>query len=81
MKKIDGISFYNDSKATNIDSTLVALKSFSGGINLILGGSDKGYSFDRLFSAIPKTVKNIAVCGETKHKIIASAEKFGFKNS
>lgn len=80
IKTIDGVAFYNDSKATNIDSTLVALKSFKCGINLILGGSDKGYDFDKLFSKMPKNVKNIAIFGETKNKLQASANKFGFKN-
>ena len=74
------IAFFNDSKATNIDSTLVALKSFKCGINLILGGSDKGYDFDKLFIKIPKNVKNIAVFGQTKNKIAFFAEKYNFKN-
>ena len=80
VKTIKGVSFFNDSKATNIDSTLVALKSFDCGINLILGGSDKGYSFDELFAKMPKNVKNIAIFGQTKHKIANSAEKYKFKN-
>ena len=75
-----GVLFYNDSKATNIASTLVALSSFSCGINLILGGSEKGYDFDELFAKIPKNVKNIAVFGQTKPSILASAKKFNFLN-
>lgn len=80
VKTINGISFYNDSKATNIDSTLVATRSFKCKINLILGGSDKGYNFDDLFKNLPKNVENIAIFGETKYKIAFSAKKFGFKN-
>lgn len=80
VKTIKGISFFNDSKATNISSTLVATKSFSANINLILGGSDKGYNFDELFAKLPKNVKNIAVFGQTKQKIAISAKKFKFKN-
>ena len=80
VKNINGISFFNDSKATNISSTLVALSSFKCGINLILGGSDKGYDFDELFAKIPKNVKNIAIFGQTKQKIANSAKKFGYKN-
>lgn len=80
VKTIKGISFYNDSKATNIDSTLVALKSFKCEINLILGGSDKGYGFDELFKNLPKNIKNIAIFGETKHKIAFSAKKYNFEN-
>ncbi len=80
VKTHEGIAFYNDSKATNIQSTLVATSSFKQKINLILGGSDKGYSFDELFENLPKNVKNIAVCGDTKQKILDSAKKFKYKN-
>lgn len=80
VKNVCGVLFYNDSKATNISSTMVALKSFKCGINLILGGSDKGYSFDELFKNLPKNVKNIAIFGQTKQKIADSAEKYNFKN-
>lgn len=80
VKTIGGVSFYNDSKATNIDSTLVAIASFKQKINLMLGGSDKGYDFDKIFEKLSKKVQNIAVFGETKQKILQSAEKFNFKN-
>lgn len=80
VKTIDGVEFYNDSKATNIASTLVALKSFKNPINLILGGSDKGYGFDELFNNLPKNVKNIAVFGQTRSKIAFSAKKHRYKN-
>lgn len=80
VKNIGGVLFYNDSKATNIASTLVAVKSFKQGIHLILGGSDKGYEFDELFKNLPKNVKNIAIFGATKQKIAFSAKKFGYKN-
>ncbi len=80
VKNIKGVSFYNDSKATNIDSTLVALKSFNSEINLILGGSDKGYDFDELFKKMPKNIKNIVVFGQTCNKIAFSAKKYNFKN-
>lgn len=80
VKTINGISFFNDSKATNIDSTKVAISSFSCGINLILGGSDKGYDFDEIFAKISKNVRNIAIFGQTKQKIAISAKKFGYKN-
>lgn len=80
VKTIKGVSFFNDSKATNISSVIVATKSFSSNINLILGGSDKGYGFDELFEKLPKNVKNIAVFGQTKQKIAISAKKYDFKN-
>ena len=80
VKKISGVEFYNDSKATNIASTLVAVSSFSQNINLILGGSDKGYNFDELFKKMPQNIKNIAVFGETRNKIAFSAKMFNYTN-
>lgn len=80
VEKINNIAFYNDSKATNIDSTIVATRSFKNKINLILGGSDKGYGFDELFKKLPQNIKNIAVFGETKQKIAFFAKKHNFKN-
>jgi len=80
IRTISGVSFYNDSKATNIDSTLVALKSFKSNIHLILGGSDKGYSFDKLFEMLPKNVVQIIACGQTAQKIMDSAKKYEFYN-
>lgn len=80
VKSINGVDFYNDSKATNIASTLVAVKSFKNDINLILGGSDKGYGFDELFKNLPKNVKNIAIFGETKYKIASFIKKYKFEN-
>ncbi|MCK7478071.1 MAG: hypothetical protein M0C28_12100 [Candidatus Moduliflexus flocculans] len=43
--KIDNILFYNDSKATNVDSTKRALESVDGKVVLIAGGKDKGGSY------------------------------------
>jgi len=80
VRSINGVSFYNDSKATNIDSTLVAVKSFDSNINLILGGSEKGYDFDELFMNLPENVKNIAVFGQTKSKIYDCAKRYGYNN-
>lgn len=80
IKTVNGVSFFNDSKATNISSTLVAVNSFKQNICLILGGSDKGYEFDELFEKLPKNVKLIAVCGATKQKIIEAAKRQGYSN-
>lgn len=80
VKEIGGVSFINDSKATNIDSTIVAMKAMSEPTTLILGGSDKGFDFDELFDNFPKIIKNIIVIGQTQAKIIASATKKGVSN-
>ena len=45
---INGVEYYNDSKATNVDATAKAVASFPGGIHLILGGKDKGSDYTTL---------------------------------
>lgn len=80
VKTINGVAFYNDSKATNPQSTLVATRSFSSKICLLLGGSDKGYEFDNFLQKLPKNVEKIAIFGETSQKIANSAKKLGMSN-
>jgi UDP-N-acetylmuramoylalanine--D-glutamate ligase len=43
--EIDGIPFYNDSKATNVDAAVKSIEAFDGGLIVILGGKDKGSDF------------------------------------
>src|SRR5215471_3540915 len=45
VRKLDGVDFYNDSKATSVDATLKALDAFEGGVWIILGGKDKGLDY------------------------------------
>jgi len=48
VAEINGVRYYNDSKATNVDATLKALDSFPGRILVILGGKDKGSDYTAL---------------------------------
>ena len=68
VRKLNGREFYNDSKATNVDSTITALKSFSNEVVLILGGLDRGHSFEPLLPYLTH-VKHIVCYGETKNRI------------
>jgi UDP-N-acetylmuramoylalanine--D-glutamate ligase len=65
---INNIDFYNDSKSTNITSTQTALSSFEKPITLMLGGLDRGHSFEGLKSYL-KNVKLIVAYGQTKERI------------
>lgn len=74
VAKINGRQFYNDSKATNVKSTITALKSFDNDVVLILGGLDRGHSFDDLVPYLNHT-KHIVCYGETKERIKEFADK------
>lgn len=74
---VDGVTYVNDSKATNVDAAIKALTAFSGGIHLILGGSLKGCSFDRLADAAGGKVKETIVIGEASDAIRESFQKAG----
>lgn len=78
VSTVNGVTFINDSKGTNIHATLMALTHYDR-IALILGGSDKGYEFDGLFSQM-QNVKFIVAIGQTKEKILQAAERAKFDN-
>jgi len=66
---IRGVEYYNDSKATNVDATIKALESFSGGIHLILGGKDKGSDYSVLNPLLQERVKRVYTIGAAAPKI------------
>jgi UDP-N-acetylmuramoylalanine--D-glutamate ligase len=70
----NGIVFYNDSKATNIASTLAAARCFTEPVNLILCGRTKGQNYDELFAGLPDNVANIIVFGEVAAEVSGRAE-------
>jgi UDP-N-acetylmuramoylalanine--D-glutamate ligase len=68
VRTINDIDVYNDSKATNVKATQIALSSFDKPTILLLGGLDRGHSFDDL-GAYLKNVKAIVAYGQTKDRI------------
>jgi UDP-N-acetylmuramoylalanine--D-glutamate ligase len=65
VRSIRGISFYNDSKATNTDAVNRALESFGNNIILILGGREKNTDFSQLIPSVLAHVKTIVAIGES----------------
>jgi UDP-N-acetylmuramoylalanine--D-glutamate ligase len=63
VTEIEGVRFYNDSKATNVDSTAKALEAFAGNVILILGGKDKGSDYTVLAPLVRERVKQIILIG------------------
>ncbi len=72
VRELNGVSYVNDSKATNVDSVWYALQSFSQPIVLLLGGRDKGNDYSTLFPLIQKYVKAIVAIGESAAKVLAA---------
>ncbi len=69
VKRFNNREFYNDSKATNVISTNIALDSFNKPTILLLGGLDRGHSFDELLPHM-KNVKFVVCYGQTKDRIL-----------
>jgi len=69
VRVLKGVSYINDSKATNVDSTAKALESFETPVWIILGGEDKGAPYHPLRPLIRKRVKGIFLIGEASIKI------------
>jgi len=67
--KISGISFINDSKATNVNSTWYALESMTSDVILILGGVDKGNDYSMLKDLVRQKVKAIVCLGKDNKRI------------
>ena len=70
VAKVNDITFINDSKSTNIASTIAAIESVKGAIILLLGGSDKGLDYKKLFEKLSKRVKQIVVFGEIANQLV-----------
>lgn len=76
VRDLNGVKVYNDSKATNVKATEIALSSFSEPIILLLGGLDRGHSFADLTPHM-NNVKLIVSYGETKDRIKEYADSIG----
>jgi UDP-N-acetylmuramoylalanine--D-glutamate ligase len=74
------VVYYNDSKGTNPDAAIKAIKAMSRPTILIGGGYDKGSEFDDYVKAFSPNVKMLVLMGVTAPKIAATAEKYGFTN-
>lgn len=67
---IKGKKVYNDSKATNIDSTIKACDCMRGATALIVGGYNKGISYQSFFTLLPNNIRHIIGCGDNVYDIM-----------
>jgi len=74
VKEINGISFYNDSKATNPDSVISALKSFDNPIIWLAGGRSKNTPFDNIIKLAKTQVEFAIFFGESREEFAKAFE-------
>ena len=77
----DGIVFYNDSKATNPEASLVAIRSFNNqNVALIAGGRDKNTDLKEFDEACKKHIKTVILIGEAADRFEENLKSDGFDN-
>src|SRR6202000_931427 len=74
VTEINGVRFYNDSKATSVDATIKALDSFPGDLWVILGGKDKGSDYTALRDLLHRKAKAALLIGAAAGKIASQLE-------
>jgi UDP-N-acetylmuramoylalanine--D-glutamate ligase len=71
---VNGVAFYNDSKATNVDATVKALESFPGKVHIILGGKDKGSDYTALNPLLRERARAAYLIGAAADKIASQIQ-------
>ena len=69
VRKVGGVQFFNDSKATNVHAVIRALDAFDENVILIMGGKDTNLNYEPLADLIRRKVKNLILVGEAKERI------------
>jgi len=69
IRERNGVAWYNDSKATNVDATLKAIAAFSGGLWIILGGKDKNSDYRPLAAPLREKAHAALLIGAAAEKI------------
>ena len=78
VRERTGVRYYNDSKGTNPDAAIQALRAMPGPVLLIAGGYDKNSTYDEWAKEFAGRVKYLVLIGKTRDKIAACAKKYGF---
>jgi UDP-N-acetylmuramoylalanine--D-glutamate ligase len=71
VRERNGVNWYNDSKATNVDATAKAVDAFEGNLWLILGGKDKNSDYTVLRDKLRAKAKALLLIGAAAEKIAA----------
>jgi UDP-N-acetylmuramoylalanine--D-glutamate ligase len=77
VRELKGVTFYNNSKATNAAASIKSIEAFNQRVVLIAGGLDRGSDYMELLPTFRERIKGIVTLGQTKEKIIHIAELAG----
>ena len=77
---VDGVTYINDSKGTNPDATIMAIRAMDRPTVLILGGYDKHGDFLLMFREFNQYIAHIVVLGQTQEQIVDTAKQVGYQN-
>lgn len=81
VREYNGITFYNDSKATNPEASIVAINSFNNtDVTLIAGGRDKLTTLDEFCESVKQHIKTVILIGEATERFEETLKKSGFDN-
>lgn len=81
VREYNGITFYNDSKATNPEASIVAINSFNNtDVALIAGGRDKLTTLDEFCESVKQHIKTVILIGEATERFEEALKKSGFDN-
>ena len=83
VRELDGVTYINDSKGTNVDSTIKAVQTMTEPTVIILGGFDKHTSFEPLAREIVNSpsIRHAVLIGETAQLIRSALERAGFRET
>lgn len=79
VDEVNGVKIYNDSKGTNVDSSIKAINSFTDPIIIIAGGYDKKIDYSDYVKAFTKNGKEMIILGETKEMLKDLCQKYSVK--
>ena len=81
VREFNGITFYNDSKATNPEASIVAIDSFNNqNVVLIAGGRDKLTSLDEFCNSVNNHIRTVILIGEATERFEENLKNHGFSN-
>ena len=78
VRELNGVKYYNDSKGTNPDSTIMAIKAMDENLILIAGGYDKKADFKKMLETGKDKVKHLILLGETAEQLEKESKPMGY---